>query len=150
MAKNTETVEGTENVNAGDVAAPGNTDATTAAAAPTANAPAAAASGGDTRFIVLTLDQEAATAVGAAVGSTMNRKDYILKRWGQGVGRGPISKELTRLQGKPVPYQIVFQATNKVPGGPAPAQAPAAPAAAATTTPAPSPEAPAAVEEPAS
>lgn len=92
--------------------APAVSEAATEAAA----APATA----DSRFITLTLDQQAVTDLGGdrVVGSTMARKDYILSRWGQKIGRGPISKELSRLQGKEVPYQIVFQATGKIPGGP--------------------------------
>jgi hypothetical protein len=143
MAKNdsvvtTDETQGNDSVNSG--AASDTTSAAAPAATPATPAPAATQSS-DSRFITLTLDQEAVNSLadGRAVGSTMTRKDYIMKRWGQGIGRGPISKELTRLQGKEVPYQIVFQATNKVAGGPQPAAAPApapAPAAPATETPA--------------
>jgi len=126
VAKNPEAPEGevqtTEHTDAPTNVAAAGTDTTAAPAA------AAAAPSGDSRSIVLTLDQQAVTdlADGRAVGSTIARKDYILKRWGQRViGRGGIAKELTRLQGKEVPYQIVFQATGKVPGGPAPTEAPA-------------------------
>jgi hypothetical protein len=104
----------------------------------------AVAQAGDSRLISLTLDAEAVALLNPAgssvagdvaaasytVGQTLSRKEYVLRRWSQGVARGPISKELTRLQGKPVPYQIVFQAVNKIPGGPAKAAKPeAAPAA---------------------
>jgi hypothetical protein len=62
--------------------------------------------------IELTLDEEHAKLVGAETGSKMKRQDYIRKRWSQGVDRGPISRELTKLEGRKVPYQIVFQATK--------------------------------------
>lgn len=126
-----------------------NTDNTAAAAAPAeaaAAAPApAAAQGGDTRFIQITIDQTAVDLLNPAgvsvagevpaasytAGQVLTRKEYVLRRWSQGADRGPISKELTRLQGKNVPYQIVFQATggkNGVPGGPVKAATPPAPA----------------------
>ncbi len=106
----------------------------------TAAAPAgeAAASGAGTRArVILTLDAEAATAYGAkadgspaAAGDQVNRKDYILRRWSQVTDkeRGTIAKELTRLEGRSVPYQIVFQATKGVTAGKVAAAPVAAPA----------------------
>lgn len=84
---------------------------------------AAAAPKKDSRYIELTLKD----------GSKMKRKDFILKRWGEKASRGEIAKELTELEGREVPYQIVFQATKGVAGGPdpKPAAAPAAEAPAA-------------------
>lgn len=66
----------------------------------------------DKRAIVLTLKD----------GSTEKRADYIRRRWGEkNATRSQIAAELSELQGKKVPYQIVFQATKGVEGGP-PAQ----------------------------
>lgn len=68
------------------------------------------------RGIILTLED----------GSTCSRAEYIRKRWvDDKAGRGVIAKELTKLQGKEVPYQIVFQATSAlakkgITGGPDP------------------------------
>lgn len=46
-------------------------------------------------------------------GKEVTRQEYITKRWTQdGVDRGQIAKELTDLEGKKVPYQIVFQGTK--------------------------------------
>jgi hypothetical protein len=116
------------------------TPAETASVAGAYGAAAATAPTGDTRFISIKLDDEGAKAMGTkadgtayAAGDVVKRKEYILSRWGQKVGRGPIAKELTRLEGKNVAYQIVFQATDKVPGGPDKA-APAAPVTTAPTT----------------
>jgi hypothetical protein len=76
----------------------------------------------DDRYVTYTLDATHASLYGADVGTVVKRKDYILKRWGDKVSRSDIAKELTALStaqgGKKVPYQIVFQATSKVPGGP--------------------------------
>lgn len=74
-----------------------------------------------------------------ADGTLMNRKDFIKKRWAEGVSRGDIAKELTELNtvanggnGKKVPYQVVFAVIKKgTPGGPAPV-APATAEAAAS------------------
>lgn len=85
----------------------GETNETNTATAQEANAVEAKT---DSRSVILNLQD----------GSTVKRKDYILRRWGEGASRGEIAKELTELQGKNVPYQIVFQATKDVPGGPAP------------------------------
>lgn len=79
------------------------------------------------RSVILTLDAEAATAVGAEAGASMSRVDYIRARWAsKSVGRGDIAKEVSRLQGKTVPYQIVFQATKGHEGGPVKAAEPKA------------------------
>lgn len=52
-------------------------------------------------------------------GKEIARADYIRDRWTNGkASRGAIAKELTKLQGKPVPYQIVFAATKGIAGGP--------------------------------
>lgn len=75
--------------------------------------------------VVLKLDEEAAKDFGGVVGQEVARKDYILKRFSvDGVDRGPIAKELTRLESRNVPYQIVFQATKGISKG-KPAVAPA-------------------------
>lgn len=61
------------------------------------------------------------------VGDTMmKRADYCRKRWSEGVGRSQIAKECSELQGSKVLYQVVFQATKGLPGGPARAEAPVA------------------------
>ena len=103
----------------------------TPAAAPAATeAPAATP---DERYKKLTLDDAGSTfAYGdtSQSGKTINRIDYIRSAWTVGKqARGAIAKELSRLSGKKVTYQIVFSATKGVAGGPAPAAA--APAAAA-------------------
>ena len=109
--------------NQDESAAATESEATAAAegTAPIAEGAPAAAEGQTRAQVILTLDAEAAAAVGAEVGSTMKRKDYCVKRFGQGVERGPIAKELTRLEGRKVAYQIVFQATKGATKGTAPA-----------------------------
>src|SRR6478752_78510 len=97
-----------------------NTETTTEAGA------AAAVESSTGRSVILTLDADHAALVGVDAGSTMKRTDYIRARWQSGVARGPISKELTKIQGKEVPYQIVFQATKGVEGGPKTPEAPVA------------------------
>ncbi len=86
----------------------------------------------DERYKKLTLDDAGSTfAYGdtSKSGQTVNRIDYIRSAWTVGKqARGAIAKELSRLSGKKVTYQIVFSATKGVAGGPAPAAA--APAAA--------------------
>ncbi len=48
-------------------------------------------------------------------GKEVARVDYIRARFfDDGATRSEIAKELTEIQGKTVPYQIVFQATKKV------------------------------------
>lgn len=54
------------------------------------------------RAIVLTLED----------GTSEKRADYIRRRADEGATRSAIAKELTALQGKDVPYQIVFAATK--------------------------------------
>ena len=83
------------------------------------NTPEADAAVSTGRSVMLKLDTEHAALVGVAEGSEMKRTDYIRARWQAGTARGPISKELSKLQGKDVPYQIVFQATKGIEGGPA-------------------------------
>jgi hypothetical protein len=62
---------------------------------------------------------------GLEEGTSISRADYIRKRFVEDkVNRGPIAKELTELQGKDVPYQIVFASTKGLAGGtPKPAKA---------------------------
>ena len=90
----------------------------------TSPAPAAAASDGTKQQVMLTLDEQGAKDYGngadgnpTPVGTQVRRKDYILRRWSQvaNTQRGLIAKELTRIEGRKVPYQIVFQATKGVP-----------------------------------
>jgi hypothetical protein len=106
-----------------------------AASAPTVEgaAPAAATTGTGHHAISFALDTQGAKDFGGNVGDTVTRKAYILKRYEQdGIKRGPISKELSRLEGREVPYQIVFQATKgKVQGTPKVVEG--APATATTT-----------------
>jgi len=85
------------------------TQENTAADASTETAAAPAAGG---RAIVLTLDDTHASLVGKNSGDTMNRADYIRARADAKVSRGDIKKEISALQGKDVPYQIVFAATK--------------------------------------
>lgn len=63
-----------------------------------------------------------AEAVKSAIGANVivlangeRRIDFIKRRWTEGATRGAIAKELSELQGKAVPYQIVFQATKGLP-----------------------------------
>lgn len=72
-------------------------------------APAAATtSTGDERLIKIK-DPE--------TGELIARKDYIVKQWKTNkYTRGEIAKQLSEITGKKVPYQIVFQATNKLKG----------------------------------
>src|SRR3954463_1082896 len=96
---------------------------------PAANTPTEVAAGTaaapDERYKKLTLDDAGSTfAYGdtSKAGQTVNRIDYIRAAWVTGKqSRGLIAKELTRLSGKKVTYQIVFSATKGVAGGPAPA-----------------------------
>lgn len=105
--------------------------------APTEGAAAAASDAGTKQQIILTLDEQGAKDYGngpdgqpIAVGAQVRRKDYILARWKQVAvnQRGLIAKELSRLEGRKVNYQIVFQAVRGVVNTNAPAAAPAAPA----------------------
>lgn len=102
-----------------------------AVAAPAA---AAASTAGARPRISFKLDAEAVAsleasgATGFTEGQEVTRQDYIRGRWQGGKDktiRGAIAKELTRLEGKKVPYQIVFQATKEKPAA-APEAAPAA------------------------
>jgi hypothetical protein len=92
--------------------------ASTTAAAPTAP---------DERYRKVVVDAEGSTFAyndSSKSGVTVNRIDFIRAAWQIGrKARGAIAKELTRLTGKKVTYQIVFSATKGQPGGPvAPAQ----------------------------
>jgi len=106
--------------------------ATPPPAAPVATAP-------DERFRKLTLDEAGSVfAYGdnSKNGVTVNRIDFIRTAWTTGQkARGAIAKELTRLIGKKVTYQIVFSATKGTAGGPPAAVA--APAAQTSTEAAP-------------
>ena len=52
-------------------------------------------------------------------GEKVKRKDFILKCWREKrMSRGDIAKKLSEITGKKVPYQIVFQGTKGVAGGP--------------------------------
>lgn len=62
----------------------------------------------NSRAIVLTLED----------GTTEKRANYIRRRADEGASRSAIAKELTALQGKEVPYQIVFAATKGHPAYP--------------------------------
>lgn len=54
-----------------------------------------------------------------ADGTSVKRTDYCRKRFTEDkVSRSAIAKELSALQGKAVPYQIVFAATKGLEGGP--------------------------------
>jgi len=64
------------------------------------------------------------------------RVDYCQRRFKEGISRGEIAKELTKIQGKAVAYQIVFAATKHLKGKHAPAvAAPTAPPVAGGTPP---------------
>jgi hypothetical protein len=86
----------------------------------------------DERYRKVTLD-EAGSQFGyndsSKTNVTMNRIDFIRNAWQVGKkSRGAIAKELTRLTGKKVTYQIIFSATRGAPGGPVnPEAAPAVP-----------------------
>lgn len=56
-------------------------------------------------------------------GESVSRVEYIRSRWTAGATRSEIAKELTELQGKVVPYQIVFAGTKGISGGPVKAPA---------------------------
>lgn len=105
-----------------------------AAAAPAASGTTAAASGARPRisFQIRSVGEgdnakNYASISGFEDGKEVTRQEYITKRWTQdGADRGTIARELTDLEGKKVPYQIVFQGTKgKVRAGTAPASAPA-------------------------
>lgn len=48
-------------------------------------------------------------------GNQIARSEYIKRRADAGASRGQIAKELTKLQGKVIPYQVVFAATKNHP-----------------------------------
>jgi len=83
----------------------------------------------DERYRKVTLDSDASKFLAgdeSKSGVTMNRIDFIRQAWTQArKPRGAISKELTRLTGKKVTYQIIFSATKGVAGGPPQAEQPA-------------------------
>jgi hypothetical protein len=106
-------------------------DATTTqtSAAPQTDAAAAATAAPDERYRKVVLDDAGSTfAYGdtSKSGQTVNRIDFIRSAWQNKQGRGSIAKEVSRLVGKKITYQIVFSATKGVPGGPTPAAQPAA------------------------
>lgn len=74
-----------------------------------------AGGGADGRSIMLKLED----------GTSVRRTDYIRKRWSEKASRPVILKEVNQLtantfgpEAKAVPYQVVFQATKGVEGGP--------------------------------
>jgi hypothetical protein len=60
-----------------------------------------------TRAIMLTVN-----------GEQVKRLDYIREQWAAKVSRADIAKAVSELQGKTIPYQIVFAATKGIEGGP--------------------------------
>jgi hypothetical protein len=76
----------------------------------------------DDRYRKVTLDEAASTFAfnePSRAGVTLNRIDFIRHAYVTGQKqRGAIAKELTRITGQKVTYQIVFAATKGVPGGP--------------------------------
>lgn len=115
-------------------------EATAAAAAPAAEGAPAAATGARPRisFKIRTVGEGEGAKNYAAIsgfedGKEVTRQEYITKRWTQdGASRGDIARELSDLEGKKVPYQIVFQGTkNKPQAGAAAAEAGEGEAAAA-------------------
>jgi len=84
----------------------------------------------DSRSVILTIPADHVSRPHLALGdgeNTVKRQDYIKKLWAsKQFTRGEIAKQLTELQGKPVPYQIVFQATKGLDGGKPKEAAPAA------------------------
>lgn len=124
MARSTETETEAQNAAASTPATEGATAATAAGAKPRIS------------FKIRTIgDGEGAKNYaeisGFEDGKEVTRQEYITKRWTvDGADRGTIARELTDLEGKKVPYQIVFQGTkNKVQAGKAaPADGEAAPA----------------------
>jgi hypothetical protein len=128
MARNTEETAPADSANA---AAPVEGAATTTSSANTGRG-----------AISFKLDAQGATDLAGKLkpngqpyveGDDVRRKEYIMARISPDFkNRGAIAKELTRLEGRPVAYQIVFQATGK---GPASA-APSAPAATPVVAPA--------------
>ena len=72
----------------------------------------AATAGGDSRSIILQVPMTDGTK------QAMKRTDYIRHRWGQKASRGTIRAEVSKLQDKDVPYQVIFGATKGIPGGP--------------------------------
>lgn len=100
---------------------------TNGAATPTEAASTAASTVADERYRKLTLDDAGSTfAYGdtSKSGQSVNRIDFIRSAWTVGKqARGAIAKEVSRLAGKKITYQIVFSATKGVAGGPAPAPA---------------------------
>jgi hypothetical protein len=86
----------------------------------------------DERYRKVTLDEEG-SKFGyndpSKNGVTVNRIDFIRNAWQVGKkSRGAIAKELTRLTGKKVTYQIIFSATRGAPGGPVNPEQPSQPA----------------------
>ena len=110
------------------------TDDTAATVTPGAPTNGAGVPGTDDRYKKLAVDDAGSSfAYGdsSKSGQTVNRVDFIRSAWvGQRQARGAIAKEVSRLQGKKVTYQIIFAATKGVAGGP-PAAAPIAPTATA-------------------
>lgn len=115
MARERNQTENTEAASE-EASAPATT-ATPAKAQKTAAQAAAGVGGGsDGRSIMLKLED----------GTQVKRTDYIRDRWQNGkISRGEITKEVNKLtaatfgdDAKAVPYQVIFQATKGLPGGP--------------------------------
>jgi hypothetical protein len=79
-------------------------------------APGATVSGAvsDERYVMVTLDAQYPGRDGVSV----KRIDLIRELWAAKHSRGSICKEVGRLVGEKVPYQIVFSATKGLAGGP--------------------------------
>jgi hypothetical protein len=124
------------------------TQATEAPATEGAATPAAAAApakSGDERFSKVTLDEAGAKLYGnnTTAGQVVNRADLIRGLWTvnrmkRGEIKNEINRQLKATGQKEIAYQIVFQATKGLVGGPVEAQA-----ATTASTEAPAAEAPA-------
>jgi hypothetical protein len=85
---------------------------------------AAVAPAADERYVMIKHDK---------TGEMVKRQDFIRECWQERrMSRGEIAKLLTEIQGKKVPYQIVFAATKKLEGGPVKQETTAGEAAPAT------------------
>lgn len=109
MARNTEN-EAATGGNTSSQAAPAET-----AAAPAASTPSAGGGG----QVMLTLDEQGAKDYGngpdgnaVQSGYQVSQKDYILRRFSNNAKRGDIRKEVSRLRGKEIAFQVIFGATK--------------------------------------
>lgn len=98
-------------------------------------AAAEAAAKADGRHKKLTLKGDAATAVGKPEGTEVNRVDWIRDVWRNKKHDRSAIKKMLNAMGDNSPYQVVFQATKGVEGGPPKAAAqPAGDAAAGASS----------------